>query len=497
MHLSLLLGLLIVGIALRVDTVVSTAGQVLRLAAMTGSGRLRRGQYGRMACQPPLGSPGDGAGLACVGPPRTQCCPEGGPKSRGAGEPVLLPELPSGDLKEGPFQEDPAPLEVVLLPEKAEGREVPGLLPGADGGQRAAAREGPRGGGKRRLDIDALQCDVSVEEDNRQEWTFTLYDFDNSGKVTREDMSSLMHTIYEVVDASVHHSSRSSKTLRVKLTVSPAPSSRRREGPPVSQDRDAARGRAESELAEDARGPGKRLSAALGQPSGDPQACPERGPYCVDENTERRNHYLDLAGIENYTSKFGPGSPPEEARQDQCDRAIQLPSRSRSQESEALATHHRRSQVLAEPAVPAAESTARSLDAPPRVKGPEKLFLRSPKGPGKPPGALGSNKPGKLFGYHLPTAPLPQTTLDGHHLPQPPPQPPPPPYGHKRHRQKGREGHSPLKATHGPPSVVEHELVRDLPPTLASESHAAPVIQRHHHHHEHHHHHFHHHHHPS
>lgn len=29
--------------------------------------------------------------------------------------------------------------------------------------------------------------------------------------------------------------------------------------------------------------------------------------HCVDENIERRNHYLDLAGIENYTSQFGPG----------------------------------------------------------------------------------------------------------------------------------------------------------------------------------------------
>lgn len=27
---------------------------------------------------------------------------------------------------------------------------------------------------------------MSVEEDNRQEWTFTLYDFDNNGRVTRE-----------------------------------------------------------------------------------------------------------------------------------------------------------------------------------------------------------------------------------------------------------------------------------------------------------------------
>lgn len=29
--------------------------------------------------------------------------------------------------------------------------------------------------------------------------------------------------------------------------------------------------------------------------------------HCVDENLERRNHYLDLAGIENYTSRFGTG----------------------------------------------------------------------------------------------------------------------------------------------------------------------------------------------
>lgn len=43
-----------------------------------------------------------------------------------------------------------------------------------------------------------------------------------------------MHTIYEVVDASVNHSS-SSKTLRVKLTVSPEPFGKRREGPPAGQ----------------------------------------------------------------------------------------------------------------------------------------------------------------------------------------------------------------------------------------------------------------------
>lgn len=41
------------------------------------------------------------------------------------------------------------------------------------------------------------------------------------------------------------------------------------------------------------------------------QACQR---HCVDENLERRNHYLDLAGIENYTSRFGTGQRVKGAR---------------------------------------------------------------------------------------------------------------------------------------------------------------------------------------
>nr|XP_015107072.2 protein naked cuticle homolog 2 [Vicugna pacos] len=175
-------------------------------------------------------------------------------------------ELPSGDPKEGHFREDQGPLEVVLPPEKAEGREGLGQLLSPEDGERAATREGPRGLGKKRLNVDALQCDVSVEEDSHQEWTFTLYGFDHSGKATREDMSSLMHTIYEVVDASVSHSSGSSKTLRVKLTVSPEPSSKRKEGTPTGQDREPTRCRTEGELTEDPRVADKRLSAHVRGP---------------------------------------------------------------------------------------------------------------------------------------------------------------------------------------------------------------------------------------
>ncbi|XP_012520768.1 PREDICTED: protein naked cuticle homolog 2-like, partial [Propithecus coquereli] len=287
-------------------------------------------------------------------------------------------ELPSGDPKEGPLRQDQCPLEVALTPEKAEGREGPAQLFGAEDGERAAACEGPRGLGRKRLHIGAVRCDVSVQEDDRQEWTFTLYDFDNSGKVTREDVSSLMHTIYEVVDASINHSSGGSKTLRVKLSVSPEPSGKRKDGPPAGQDREPTRCRAEAEPAEDPRVADRRLSAHV-----------------------RQEHHA---------------------------KAAHLQSRSRSQEPDAHVLQHRRSQVLADHAALAAEPV-RALDTQPRPKGQEKPLLRSPKGTGKPPGLPGGSKPGRASGHYL----LAQAPPDAHHPPQPPP------YGHKRYRQKGRE----------------------------------------------------------
>lgn len=42
-----------------------------------------------------------------------------------------------------------------------------------------------------------------------------------SAPLPLQDITSLLHTIYEVVDSSVNHSPTSSKTLRVKLTVAP------------------------------------------------------------------------------------------------------------------------------------------------------------------------------------------------------------------------------------------------------------------------------------
>ncbi|KAK7886277.1 hypothetical protein WMY93_025898 [Mugilogobius chulae] len=139
-------------------------------------------------------------------------------------------EFPNGELKEGQFIDQHCPLEVVLPPEKGEGCESYLQYIHAEDGERELIRDATKAPGKKRISLDDMECDVSVEDDNRQEWVFTLYDFDNSGKVTKEDMSSLMHTIYDVVDASVNNSYHNkSKTLRVKLTVTPEPRSHRRE----------------------------------------------------------------------------------------------------------------------------------------------------------------------------------------------------------------------------------------------------------------------------
>ncbi|KAI5621502.1 naked cuticle-like protein 3 [Silurus asotus] len=191
------------------------------------------------------------------------------------------------ELREDHFLDHDCPLEVFLPPERAAEFQSYKVSPENGDPSRRNAKN------------DHIECNVPTVDENQQEWVFTLYDFDNSGKVTKEDMSSLMHTIYEVVEASVKQSALcDSKTLRVKLTVTPSiSSSKRGEYPAISS---------------------------------------EKKTYRIDENTERRNHYLDLAGIENYTSRFD------------ADNTFQLPYEDQCQDSPAhgsRSTHQRWSQL--------------------------------------------------------------------------------------------------------------------------------------------------------
>ncbi|OPJ78377.1 naked cuticle-like protein 1 [Patagioenas fasciata monilis] len=238
-------------------------------------------------------------------------------------------------------------LEVALPPEKTDGV--------CSGDEKKAEKESDtRTGSKKQLKFEELQCDVSVEEDNRQEWTFTLYDFDNNGRVTREDITSLLHTIYEVVDASVNHSPSSSKTLRVKLTVAPDGSQKKR-SILLNHTGDGAFSLSKSDSKAVPPFSGQSELSQYHQSENNPE---QSGCYrhCVDENIERRNHYLDLAGIENYTSKFGPGSPPAAQKHDPPSRVVNQ-TRSRSHEPETFHAHHRKSQVVDPSHIHLAESS--------------------------------------------------------------------------------------------------------------------------------------------
>ncbi|XP_017309470.1 naked cuticle-like protein 3 isoform X3 [Ictalurus punctatus] len=121
------------------------------------------------------------------------------------------------ELMDDHFLDHDCPLEVILPPERtAECQSYKVSSESADPPRRNAK-------------TDDMECNVPLVDKNNQEWVFTLYNFDNSGRVTKEDMSTLMHTIYEVVEASVKQTALcDSKTLRVKLTVTPLISSSNR-----------------------------------------------------------------------------------------------------------------------------------------------------------------------------------------------------------------------------------------------------------------------------
>lgn len=79
----------------------------------------------------------------------------------------------------------------------------------------------------RHLNFEEFECDVSVEGgvdeagQERQEFSFTLYDFDGHGKITKDDITGLVSTIYDTLGASIKVPHYGSKTIKVKLTVSP------------------------------------------------------------------------------------------------------------------------------------------------------------------------------------------------------------------------------------------------------------------------------------
>lgn len=77
-----------------------------------------------------------------------------------------------------------------------------------------------------RIQLDGFTCNVSLkdvtsfEEQTPIQFSFTLYDVDGCGKITKDDIAGIVSTIYENIGNSVVVPHYGKKTINVKLTVS-------------------------------------------------------------------------------------------------------------------------------------------------------------------------------------------------------------------------------------------------------------------------------------
>ncbi|XP_050681370.1 protein naked cuticle homolog [Leptidea sinapis] len=77
-----------------------------------------------------------------------------------------------------------------------------------------------------RLRFEELTCDVELQhpESSKQQplqFSFTLYDLDGHGRMTKDDIAGIVSTIYESIGKSVTVPHYGSKTIQVRLTVIP------------------------------------------------------------------------------------------------------------------------------------------------------------------------------------------------------------------------------------------------------------------------------------
>jgi hypothetical protein len=76
-----------------------------------------------------------------------------------------------------------------------------------------------------RVQLDEFTCDVSVEPTAKKpqpiQFSFTLYDLDGHGKITKDDIAGIVSTIYDSLGKRVVVPHYGKKTINVKLTVSP------------------------------------------------------------------------------------------------------------------------------------------------------------------------------------------------------------------------------------------------------------------------------------
>lgn len=105
------------------------------------------------------------------------------------------------------------PIEVVELPDEPDGKRFELFFERE--GQVEASTQTTR-------PITAVsECGQSIKStgSDRQEWSYTLYDFEGQGQVTRDDVKNLVKSIYDVLGKSISHPKGTQKDPVKKLCV--------------------------------------------------------------------------------------------------------------------------------------------------------------------------------------------------------------------------------------------------------------------------------------
>ncbi|XP_037968760.2 protein naked cuticle homolog [Plutella xylostella] len=131
---------------------------------------------------------------------------------------------------------------------------------------------------KPRLRFEELTCDVELQhpQPSKQQplqFSFTLYDLDGHGRMTKDDIAGIVSTIYESIGKSVTVPHYGSKTIQVRLTVVPEDGSSR-----------ARRARGEAR---------RRRQRAPAEPSDDEQREEQRDRFSPDDDASSKSSSSD------------------------------------------------------------------------------------------------------------------------------------------------------------------------------------------------------------
>ncbi|XP_052816645.1 protein naked cuticle homolog 1-like isoform X2 [Mya arenaria] len=131
---------------------------------------------------------------------------------------ICLEDKQDNSEKKDNNKDTNVPLKVELPPIKVENGKV-GKVFTFD--QDDDLEKGGKETGESRLNIEEFECGVHFGggENAKQEWSFTLYDFDGHGKITKEDLVGLLKALYDAIGSSIKIPNNGTKTLKLRLSV--------------------------------------------------------------------------------------------------------------------------------------------------------------------------------------------------------------------------------------------------------------------------------------